>query len=119
MPTAAEIAANKWLPDADMAVYAEEYGRTGFQGGLNGYRGAAESDEFLRQSLAYHAAWQEAGNESTLMPQPATHHFSAIHGFEAPDEHARAVDSGDGDLVQPERIGAVRRPCREDAGCGP
>jgi pimeloyl-ACP methyl ester carboxylesterase len=45
MPTAAEIAANKWLPDAEMAVYAEEYGRTGFQGGLNGYRGAPGTDD--------------------------------------------------------------------------
>lgn len=45
MPTAAEIAANKWLPDAEMAVYAEEYGRTGFQGGLNGYRGAPGSED--------------------------------------------------------------------------
>jgi len=45
MPSAAEIAANKWLPDAEMAVYAEEYGRTGFQGGLNGYRGAPGGDD--------------------------------------------------------------------------
>lgn len=40
MPTAAEIASNRWLPDADLRVYAQEYGRTGFQGGLNGYRGS-------------------------------------------------------------------------------
>ena len=39
MPTPAEIAANRWLPDNDLRVYAEEYGRTGFQGGLQGYRG--------------------------------------------------------------------------------
>jgi pimeloyl-ACP methyl ester carboxylesterase len=39
MPTAAEIAANRWLPDSALRVYAEEYGRTGFQGGLQGYRG--------------------------------------------------------------------------------
>lgn len=38
MPTAAQIAANRWLPDAELAVYAAEYGRTGFQGGLNSYR---------------------------------------------------------------------------------
>ncbi len=38
MPTAAEIAANTWLPDDALRVYAEEYGRTGFQGGLNHYR---------------------------------------------------------------------------------
>jgi len=38
MPTAAEIAANTWLPDSALQVYTEEYGRTSFQGGLNGYR---------------------------------------------------------------------------------
>ncbi|PBP22570.1 alpha/beta-Hydrolase [Diplocarpon rosae] len=27
-----------WLPDADLAVYAAEWSRTGFQGGLNWYR---------------------------------------------------------------------------------
>jgi pimeloyl-ACP methyl ester carboxylesterase len=40
MPSAAAVAANRWLPDADLRVYTEEYGRTGFQGGLNGYRGS-------------------------------------------------------------------------------
>ncbi len=40
MPTAAQVAANRWLPDADLRVYTQEYGRTGFQGGLNGYRGS-------------------------------------------------------------------------------
>ena len=40
MPSAAEIAANRWLPDSELRVYSEEYGRTGFQGGLNGYRGS-------------------------------------------------------------------------------
>jgi pimeloyl-ACP methyl ester carboxylesterase len=39
MPSPAEIAANRWLPDNELRVYAEEYGRTGFQGGLQGYRG--------------------------------------------------------------------------------
>jgi pimeloyl-ACP methyl ester carboxylesterase len=38
MPTAAEIAACKWLPDNELAVYTAEYERTGFQGGLQGYR---------------------------------------------------------------------------------
>jgi pimeloyl-ACP methyl ester carboxylesterase len=39
MPIAAQTAANTWLPDSELRVYTEEYGRTGFQGGLNGYRG--------------------------------------------------------------------------------
>src|SRR3954470_2653110 len=32
IPSAAEIAACKWLPDSELRVYTEEYGRTGFQG---------------------------------------------------------------------------------------
>ena len=42
MPTAAEVAANKWFTDEDVAVYASEYGREGFQGGLQGYRRGLE-----------------------------------------------------------------------------
>ncbi|WP_296517505.1 alpha/beta hydrolase [Rhodopseudomonas sp.] len=38
MPTAAEIAACRWLPDHELAVYSAEYARTGFQGGLQWYR---------------------------------------------------------------------------------
>ncbi|MBW0007472.1 MAG: alpha/beta hydrolase, partial [Sphingomonas sp.] len=38
MPSAAEIAACAWLPDDELAVYAGEYRRTGFQGGLQWYR---------------------------------------------------------------------------------
>ncbi|HXT82059.1 MAG TPA: alpha/beta hydrolase [Acetobacteraceae bacterium] len=38
MPTAAQIAACRWLPDAELRVYSEEYRRTGFQGGLQWYR---------------------------------------------------------------------------------
>ena len=38
MPTAAAIASCKWLTEDDLSVYVEEYGRTGFQGGLQGYR---------------------------------------------------------------------------------
>ena len=38
MPSAGEIAACKWLTEEDLKVYSSEYGRTGFQGGLQGYR---------------------------------------------------------------------------------
>jgi pimeloyl-ACP methyl ester carboxylesterase len=38
MPSAAEIAANQWLPDSELAFYSAEYARTGFQGGLQWYR---------------------------------------------------------------------------------
>ena len=51
MPSAAEIAANTWLPDADLKVYAEEYGRTGFQGGLEGYRTGSSGRFTAEQQL--------------------------------------------------------------------
>jgi pimeloyl-ACP methyl ester carboxylesterase len=38
MPSTEAIAANKWLPDSELAFYATEYTRTGFQGGLQWYR---------------------------------------------------------------------------------
>ncbi len=38
MPSAAQIAACRWLPDSELSVYSEEFERTGFQGGLQWYR---------------------------------------------------------------------------------
>jgi pimeloyl-ACP methyl ester carboxylesterase len=38
MPSVSAIAACKWLPDDELSVYSTEYGKTGFQGGLQGYR---------------------------------------------------------------------------------
>ena len=38
MPSAAEIAGCRWLPDEELRVYSTEYERTGFQGGLQWYR---------------------------------------------------------------------------------
>jgi pimeloyl-ACP methyl ester carboxylesterase len=38
MPTATEIAACRWLTEADVEVYASEYARTEFNGALQGYR---------------------------------------------------------------------------------
>jgi pimeloyl-ACP methyl ester carboxylesterase len=37
-PSPAEIAACKWMTEADLQVYSQEFTRTGFQGGLNYYR---------------------------------------------------------------------------------
>jgi pimeloyl-ACP methyl ester carboxylesterase len=38
MPTSAQIAACRWLPEEELAVYSAEYARNGFQGGLQWYR---------------------------------------------------------------------------------
>ncbi len=55
MPSPAEIAANKWLPEKELRVYSEEFKRTGFQGGLNWYRsggiGAPELQLFSGRTI--------------------------------------------------------------------
>lgn len=42
-----------WLPDEDLAVYAAEYARTGFQGGLNWYA-ARTSGRFAADAALFH-----------------------------------------------------------------
>lgn len=37
-PDAAQVAANTWLPDADLDLYVRAFERTGFQGALNWFR---------------------------------------------------------------------------------
>ena len=44
MPTPDQVAACHWLPDATLAVYAAEYARSGFQGGLNWYRSSTDPE---------------------------------------------------------------------------
>lgn len=38
MPSTEQIATCRWLPDGELRIYSTEYGRTGFQGGLQWYR---------------------------------------------------------------------------------
>jgi len=43
MPSAAAIAACRWLPDEELRVYSAAFARTGFQGGLQWYRCATSA----------------------------------------------------------------------------
>jgi len=52
MPSAAEIAACRWLPDSELSVYSAEYARTGFQGGLQWYR-CATSGRYTAELQTY------------------------------------------------------------------
>ncbi|KAI0763468.1 Alpha/Beta hydrolase protein [Trametes elegans] len=53
IPSAEVVARSAWLPDSELAVYAREYGRTGFQGGLNRYR--VMTDPALAEELTLFA----------------------------------------------------------------
>jgi pimeloyl-ACP methyl ester carboxylesterase len=52
MPSAEQVAACGWLPDAALGVYVGEYARTGFQGALQWYR-CATSGRFLAEQQLY------------------------------------------------------------------
>ena len=52
MPDEEEIAACRWLPDAELAVYVREYERNGFQGALQWYR-CRTSGRFDREQELY------------------------------------------------------------------
>jgi pimeloyl-ACP methyl ester carboxylesterase len=51
MPSPAEIEACSWLRDEELAVYASEFGRTGFQGGLQWYRASGSTTYVPEQQL--------------------------------------------------------------------
>lgn len=52
MPSAGQVAACGWLPDAALSVYVAEYARTGFQGALQWYR-CATSGRFVAEQQLY------------------------------------------------------------------
>lgn len=51
MPSPEAIAACRWLPDDELAVYTAEYARTGFQGGLQWYRCALDPAQAAELAL--------------------------------------------------------------------
>ncbi|KAL9119240.1 MAG: hypothetical protein Q9187_004207 [Circinaria calcarea] len=48
-PAMVQERSSRWLPDSELVVYVSEYGRTGFQGGLNWYR--VQTDSQLLRDL--------------------------------------------------------------------
>lgn len=48
MPTPEKIATNNWLTNEELKVFSTEFGRTGFQGGLNRYR-SSRITEYSRE----------------------------------------------------------------------
>ena len=57
MPSTEVVAGNSWLTNSELSVYVNEFGRTGFQGGLNSYRmgatgiGAAELQLYAGKTI--------------------------------------------------------------------
>jgi pimeloyl-ACP methyl ester carboxylesterase len=50
-PAVDDPAPQRWLPDAELAVYTSEFARTGFQGGLNWYRCITDPAQLVELTL--------------------------------------------------------------------
>jgi pimeloyl-ACP methyl ester carboxylesterase len=112
MPSAAEIAACRWLPDAELAVYAAEYGRNGYQGSLQWYRCLtsaklnAELQAFAGRTIDVPARFIAGASDWGIHQKPGV--LEAM-----PNKfctHMRAVDlvPGAGHWVQQEKPDEVR-----------
>ena len=117
MPDAATIAANAWLPDAALAVYAAEYGRTGFQGGLQSYRcttsgqAAAEIRLFAGRGIEVPSCFIAGRNDWGIHQKPGE--FELMQGQGCRDLRGCHLVPGAGHWVQQEQATAVVGLIRE------
>lgn len=113
MPTAAEVAANTWLTDAELAVYAQEYGRTGFQGGLNGYRmggsgiGSAELQLYAGKTIDQPSMFISGASDWGTYQSPGS--FERMQEQACTDMRAVHLVEGAGHWVQQEQAEVVSR----------
>jgi pimeloyl-ACP methyl ester carboxylesterase len=116
-PTAAEIAACSWLPDAELRVYSGEFARSGFQGGLQWYRNTLDPNSIAQlqrysgrtidvpcRFIAGMSDWGTYQSPGALekMAASACTRFGGVHLVE-----------GAGHWVQQEQPGAVLQLLRE------
>ncbi|TCH97536.1 alpha/beta fold hydrolase [Roseococcus sp. SYP-B2431] len=107
MPGAAEVAANGWLPEKDLAVYAMEYGRTGFQGGLQSYRcttsglAAAEMRLFAGRRIEVPSCYIAGASDWGVYQKPGD--FEAMQATACADLRGAHLVPGAGHWVQQEQ----------------
>jgi len=113
MPSAAEIAANSWLPDDELEVYATEYGRTSFQGGLNGYRmggttiGRAEVELYSGRTIDQPSMFISGKSDWGTFQSPGS--FERMQEQACTDMRAVHLVDGAGHWVQQEQAEVVSR----------
>jgi len=121
MPSPDEIAACAWLPEHELAVYSAEYGRTGFQGGLNWYRCrfvpefTAELQTFSGRTIDIPSCFIAGSSDWGIHQRP--HDFERMQNEVCTDMRGCHLIDGAGHWVQQEQSAAVARLltdfCRE------
>ncbi len=109
-PTSAEISACQWLTDAELTVYAEEFGRTGFQGGLNWYRGRTDNHNpaellFAGRTIDVPAIFIAGASDWGIHQQPGA--LDAMQKRACTDFKALHLIEGAGHWVQQEKPAEV------------
>src|SRR4051812_39458459 len=113
MPSQSEIAANRWLPDEELAFYSSEYARTGFQGGLQWYRcgtsGAftAELETFSGRSIDVPSCFIAGRQDWGTYQRPGA--FEAMQAKACTNMLGVHLVDGAGHWVQQEQPEAVSR----------
>jgi len=113
MPSAAEIAACDWLTEGELAVYAGEYQRLGFQGGLNWYRCRIEpqfraAEQLFAGRTIDVPTWFIAGaSDWGTYQSPGA--FEAMQTRTCTDFRAAHLLPGAGHWVQQEQAAAAAR----------
>jgi pimeloyl-ACP methyl ester carboxylesterase len=110
MPSPAQIAACAWLPDSELRVYSEEYGRTGFQGGLNGYRGSPGDGDlqlFAGRTLDVPSTFYGGRKDWGVYQNPGA--LERLEKTVTTKYRGTHLVDGAGHWVQQEQAGAVSR----------
>jgi pimeloyl-ACP methyl ester carboxylesterase len=111
MPAAQQIAACRWLPDAELRVYSEEYERTGFQGGLQWYRCGtdprlgSELGTFSGRTIEVPACFVSGASDWGIHQVPGA--LDAMQRRACSDFRGCHLLDGAGHWVQQEQAGAV------------
>ena len=113
MPSEREVRSNSWLPESALAVYAEEYGRTGFQGGLNSYRmgasgiGNAESQLYAGKTIDQPSMFISGSSDWGTYQGPGS--FERMQQSACTDMRAVHLVDGAGHWVQQEQAEETSR----------
>ncbi len=111
MPTPSQVAACRWLPEPDLAVYSGEFTRTGFQGGLNWYRCrfdarlVAEQQQFAGRTVTVPALFVAGAQDWGIHQSPGA--LARMHTQTFTDMGPPVLIDNAGHWVQQEQPQAV------------